>query len=272
MIIDSHVHVWTLQPDRYPWQPVGGYVPTTEANVSLLLDAMDLAGVDRAVLVQPTPYGWNNTYLLDAAREHPERFRVVGLVDPHSSAAPAKLTRLVRDQRAHGVRLNWNLEPVEVWQDAAMQDELWSCLQALGIPVCIQMTPDYIDLAHSMAARYPEVHIVFDHLARPRTGIGASDKEFARFLQLAEHPNCYAKLSGLNYYSRQRAPYRDVWPLLQAAVEAFGLQRCMWGSDFPFVLQHWSYADALQVVQGKLGASQNDLEWILGLTAKSLWW
>ncbi len=91
MIIDSHVHVWVQQPEKYPWQPIGGYVPENEASVEMLLAVMDAAGVEGAVLVQPTPYGWDNSYLLDAAERYPDRFRCVCLVDPLDESRSAKL-------------------------------------------------------------------------------------------------------------------------------------------------------------------------------------
>ncbi len=272
MIIDSHVHIWAMEPERYPWQPVGGYVPDEPASASMLLATMDAAGVERAVLVQPTPYGWDNSYLLDSAREQPDRLRVVGLVDPFSPGAPEALIELAGRQGLRGIRLNWNLQPLESWEASLVQWEIWNVCQRLALPVCIQMTPDYMDLAEMVAGGHPGVRIVFDHLARPHMPPAPKSQEFRRFLDLARYSNCYAKLSGLYYYSAEPSPYADTWPLLQATVQAFGPSRCMWGSDFPFVLKRWNYGQALEVVQSRLELTEFDLRWILSLTAESLWW
>lgn len=272
MIVDAHTHVWVIDPQRYPWQPVGGYIPEREASDTRLLDTLDFAGVDRAVLVQPTPYGWDNTYVLDAARRHRDRLSVVCLVDPHSSTAVADLERLVEDEGACGVRMNWNLEPEHSWANDPLQSELWHAVERLGVPICVQLTWKQVSLLSMLALNHPVSRVVIDHLARPPVGCSPGHPAFQGYLALAERPNVYTKLSGLYYYSAQQAPYKDTWPLLQAAEAAFGPQRCLWGSDFPFVEERWSYVRQLDVFRKKLGFADQDLEWIMGRTAAALGW
>ena len=272
MIIDAHCHTWLMAPEKYPWHPVGGYLPDTEAPVDLLLNRMDSAGVDQAVLVQPTPYGWNNAYLLDAARACPERLKTVCLVDPHSPESPAKLERLVREQGVSGVRFNWNLDPSFAWSSNAEHGQIWSLAEELGIPVCLQISRLQLGAVKEMAANYSQVRIVIDHFGHPQPGSREDGRVFKQFLALSEYPQCYAKLSGLYYFSRLEAPYRDTWPLIRATVQAFGAQRCLWGSDFPFILERWSYTDWLQLLQNRLEFTPVELEYILGQTALELWW
>ena len=271
MIIDSHLHVWTQQTERYPWQPIGDYIPENEASVEQYIALMDREGVDRAVLVQPTPYGWDNSYLLDSAAAYPSRFRTVGLVDPLSEAGAERLEELVA-KGMNGIRLNWHLQPVEVWEESPHHFRLWERAQQLDVPICLQMTLDYTRLVRRMALNFSGVRIVIDHLAKPPKGCLPGDSAFQSFLKLSQYPNLYLKLSGMNYYAQESAPYQDTWPLLQAAKANFGSQRCMWGSDFPFVIEHWTYLDLLKTLKTRLGFSQVDLEWILGKTARMLWW
>jgi predicted TIM-barrel fold metal-dependent hydrolase len=272
VIIDAHVHLWLVAPEKYPWQPIGGYLPTTEAPASDLLEVMASAGVDRAVLVQPTPYGWGNDYLLDAVRACPERFTAVCLVDPYSAESPVKLQHLVREQGVKGVRFNWNLDLSHAWNMDALHACIWSVAEEQGIPVCLQLSCSQLGQAADMAVQFPQVRIVIDHLGRPAPGSQVDSATFRQFLALAEHSNCYAKLSGLYYFSRQEAPFQDSWSLLQATVRAFGAQRCLWGSDYPFVLERWSYKDWLATLQGELGFEPAELDFILGQTSLGLWW
>ncbi len=272
MIVDAHSHVWAVDPLQYPWQPVGGYVPEVARPASELLAAMDAAGVERAVLVQPTPYGWDNAYLLDAFRDHPHRFSAVCLVDPHSPGSPPELERLVKECGVSGVRFNWSLEPGFSWAGDRLHGLIWESAQALGIPVCLQLAGPQLEQAGAMAARYPRLKIVIDHLGRPEPGGLPGDPGFRRFLALAGHSNCYAKLSGLYYFSREAAPYADAWPLLRAVLREFGAQRCLWGSDFPFVLERWGYAEWLAALTERLELSGPDLDWVLGKTALALGW
>jgi predicted TIM-barrel fold metal-dependent hydrolase len=272
VIIDAHVHVWLMAPEKYPWQPVGGYLPTAEAPASDLLEVMTSAGVDRAVLVQPTPYGWENDYLLDAIRSCPERFKAVCLVDPYSAESPGKLQQLVREQGVRGVRFNWNLDQSHAWNNDELHARIWSVANQEGIPVCLQLSWSQLGQAAEMAIQFPQVRIVIDHLGRPEAGSREDSTTFRQFLALAEYSNCYAKLSGLYYFSRQDEPFRDSWSLLQATVRAFGAQRCLWGSDYPFVLERWSYKDWLATLQGELGFKPAELNFILGQTSLRLWW
>jgi predicted TIM-barrel fold metal-dependent hydrolase len=272
MIIDAHTHIWVTDAKKYPWQPVGGYIPEKEASVATLLRQMDAAGVERAVLVQPTPYGWDNSYLIDSFQAYPDRLRAVGLVDPHSPGATAALRRLVEQEGIKGVRINWNLEPDHAWHEDDSQKDLWRALQSPGIPVCLQFTPQQVEMVKAMARSFPKVQVVLDHLGRPRPGNAPDDPEFQAFLGLAENANIYAKLSGLYYFSNQEAPFQDTWGLLQAVVRAFGAQRCLWGSDFPFINERWSYTALLDTIREKLDYAAGELEWILGRTASLLGW
>ena len=269
MIIDSHLHLWVNDPVRYPWSPIGGYIPKTEAPLAHYLEVMDANGVDGAVFVQPTPYGWDNSYLLECKQSAPAKFKAVVLVDPLSDQAAESLERLVVDG-ADGLRINLHLQPLEKWQDSAFS-QLWVRCVALDLPVCLQLTPEHLPFVGQLAAEYP-TRIILDHLARPKVGSVPEDDAFHALLHLAEQPNICVKLSGMNYYSAQSAPYRDTWQLLQAVKESFGAERCLWGSDFPFVEEHWSYRENLDIIRNELGFSDQDLDWVLGRTAKSIWW
>jgi L-fuconolactonase len=272
MIVDAHNHVWLIASDRYPWQPVGGYVPTLEASITDLLNVLDSAGVDRAVLVQPTPYGWENDYLLDAMSSCPERLKAVCLVDPYSIESADKLERLVRKRGASGVRFNWNLDLSHNWIADPVHRRIWSIAQDQGIPVCLQLSWPQLQQAADMADQFPDLRIVIDHFGRPQPGSLEDSTEFLQFLALSKRSNCYAKLSGLYYFSQQTAPFTDTWPLLRATVRAFGASRCLWGSDFPFILDRWSYKDWLDTLGSKFEFSRIELDFILGQTALGLWW
>ena len=271
MIIDSHVHVWVQQPEKYPWSPIGGYVPESEAPAEALLSLMDAAGVESAVLVQPTPYGWDNSYLLDAAKRFPNRFRCVCLVDPMAEDAPQILSQLVEQHGIAGIRINWHIKPVEVWQTDVHHRALWQTVSRLGLPVCLQLTPKYFDLLREMVEEF-DLRVVIDHLGRPKTAASLEDVQFVKLLDLAQDDRIYVKLSGLNYYSGESSPYRDVWPLLKTVYDRFGAQRCMWGSDFPFVQDHWSYAGLLDTVRNGWQFDADGMAWVLGGTALNLWW
>lgn len=269
MIVDAHLHLWVIDPDQYPWQPIGGYIPEKEASLPRYLDAMASARIDRAVLVQPTPYGWDNSYLLACKNSHPEVLKAVVLVDPFSASAADSLTQLAAEG-ADGLRINLQLEAVEKWDSAFLGNLFRVCAQ-FQMPVCFQATPDYFTLIKEIGNKY-QFPIVIDHLGRPTPGAGPNDLQFKALLALSDLPNVFVKLSGMNYYSQKSAPYADTWELLKAVKAAFKADHCIWGSDFPFILDHWSFNGMLQVMQESLDFDKEDLSWILGGTAESIWW
>lgn len=269
MTIDAHLHLWVIDPEQYPWQPIGGYVPEKEASLARYLDSMEEARIDRAVLVQPTVYGWDNSYLLACRNSHPETFKAVVLVDPFSTTAADTMVHLA-EKGADGLRINLQLQPLEQWNCASLWD-LFSACEKLRMPVCFQTTPDYFGLIKQIGNKY-QFHIVIDHLGRPAPDSKPTDPGFQALLALSDLPNVFVKLSGLNYYSRVPAPYADTWDLVKAVKAAFGPERCIWGSDFPFILEHWSFAGMLQVMQDSLDFDKEDLSWILAGTADSIWW
>ncbi len=272
MIIDSHVHIWVQQPDQYPWSPVGGYVPDNEASVETLLKVMDLYNIDGAVLVQPTPYGWDNRYLLDSAKKAPKRFRTVCLVDPMGQDSSDEMKKLVEQSGVNGFRFNWHLRPLEDWSKNRNQQLLWQTADDLKCPLCIQCTLEYVPLLQKMAQEFPNVRIVLDHFGKPVISLGIQQPMFQNLLSLSKLPNVYIKLSGFYYASTQTAPYSDVLPFIQAIISSFGAQRCIWGSDFPFVMDRWKYASALNWINTLAFLSDSERSWILGKTAKNIWW
>lgn len=269
MIIDAHLHLWINKPEKYPWDPIGGYIPENEAPLSNFKKLMDENNIAGAVLVQPTPYGWDNSYLFSCKYTDPEKFKAVILVDPFSDQAVKKLQQLIWSG-ADGLRINLHLKSVKEWENKNFYELLEKCV-SLKMPVCFQMTPDYLNLLHKLAVAIPGKYII-DHMGRPELGSQPTDEKFMKFLALSEHSNIYIKLSGMNYYSQESAPYQDTWALLEAANAHFGSEHCMWGSDFPFVEEHWSYAQLLDMIRHHLGFTDDELDWILGKTAKSLWW
>ncbi|KAF0110589.1 MAG: Amidohydrolase 2 [Chloroflexi bacterium] len=272
MIIDSHTHVWVQQPGKYPWSPLGGYVPETEAPIKNLLDVMEVYGVEGAVLVQPTPYGWNNRYLVEAAKTAPDKLRTVGLVDPMNQQNDIEMKRLVKLGGVNGFRLNWHLQPVSVWEQAPAHLTFWKTARELNRPICIQCTLDYVPLLASMCQRFPQVRVVVDHLARLNPALGITDINFQQLLSLAQGPNTYIKISGLHYCSRQSPPYEDIMPFIQAILDSYGVNRCLWGSDFPFIQEHWDYESMLTFIKQIVMRSKEDVQWLLGNTASNLWW
>ena len=79
------------------------------------------------------------------------------------------------------------------------------------------------------------VRVLIDHCGRPLPGAGLGQPGFRRLLELAAGGNYFVKISGLVKCSATRYPWQDSWPYVEALLEAFTPDRCLWGSDWPFL-------------------------------------
>ena len=227
-IVDSHAHVWSLDPDAYPWQPTFGYVPTEPAKPDDLLGFMDACGVGHAILVQPSVYGCDHRFLLKTVREHPDRFLPIGLVDPSDPAVIEDASWLV-DAGCVGLRVNLSSDSRRAERQA--NAPAWAALSDVGVPICLRAAPAHHELVLDVLRRHSSTRFIVDHLGLPEPAV--RDAAIRRLGELARLEHCWLKIAGLAQLSAWAPPHRDVWPLVRAAIGLFGVSRLIWGSDFP---------------------------------------
>ena len=104
MIIDTHLHVWSDDVSRYPF--ADSRTSVEDGSVELLNETMAEAGVDKAVIVQPITYLYDNRYVADSLRRFPGKFEAIGLVDRNAPDAPDQLERLVKEDGFSGLRIH----------------------------------------------------------------------------------------------------------------------------------------------------------------------
>ena len=228
-VIDCHVHVF--DPDRFPYAADAYYVPTgpETGTVEQLRRTHDAHGVRHALLVGPNSgYGEDNRYLLDALRDAAGRFRGMAVVP--NSATTEELSTL-RDAGVLGVTLNAALFGVEHYAAAG---NLLAALADLDLFADIQVTDDQL-LALAPSLARSGVRVVVDHCGRPDPAAGLDAPAFQELLRLGREGRAVIKLSGLVKFSHRPPPHEDTWPFVRALVDAFGPERCVWASDWPFL-------------------------------------
>jgi len=264
-IIDSHLHVWSDDVERFPRQEV-----PYPGSAELLLEYMDEAGVDQSVIVLSMHYQYDNRVLAETLKQYPDRFAGVGVVDPRGPAAAEALTRLVEQHGIGGVRLRGTIE--DEWFCRDDTAPLWERAAALNVPLCLLAQPHQMGHIRRMVERFPQTPVVIDHFAMIPASAGVNSEVFQTFLELAQFPKVYIKLSGL-YYWGGHYPYPDAQAPLKAALAGFGAERVLWGSDWPHVLFGGGYIRCLNFVRRELTwLSAAQKEQILGRTAQRLWW
>jgi len=269
MIIDTHLHVWTDDIETYPFAE--GRTVAEPAPVELLNETMAAAGVDKAVIVQPVHYLYDNRYVAECLRRFPGKFAAIGLVDRHAPDAPDQLERLVQ-QGFGGLRIHLARpdDPAE-WA-VPDQDPIWQRAEALG--ACFQPygPAALLPAIEPIVARFPGVKVVLDHI-----GGAPCDEEppyplLSHVLKLATYPNVYLKFTPQPHKSGEPFPHRDTFPTFQRLYDAFGPQRLMWGTNFPGVLKGTGYKPSLELFQQYMDfLTEEDKTWLFSKTALQVW-
>ena len=227
--IDCHVHV--LDPARFPYNADTHYAPAGQemGTPAQLEQMMDAYGVRHALLVGPNSgYGLDNSCMLDTITRGNGRYKGVAVV--RNDVTVEELERL-RDNGVVGVAWNVTHYGVDYYRDA---EPLLEKLVVLDMFVDIGAEPNQLvtmmPLLTNSGAR-----ILVDHCGRPVMEGGLDQSGFQSLLALGATKRAFVKLSGFAKFSRESAPHRDAWPFVQALVDAFNVDRCLWASDWPFL-------------------------------------
>ena len=227
--IDCHVHV--LDPGRFPYAADTHYRPAGQetGTAAQLRNVMDVYGARYALIVGPNSgYGLDNRCLIDAVAHSAGRCKGIAVVA--NDASRADLAAL---KHAGMVGVAWNITHygVDYYADAAgLLDEL----AALDLFVQVQMEHDQLVPLVPMLER-SGVRILIDHCGRPTPAAGLDQPGFHALLRLASTRRAFVKLSGVVKFSREPFPHDDARPYIDALIDAFTPDACMWASDWPFL-------------------------------------
>ena len=227
--IDCHCHV--LDPARFPYGEASVYRPAGQeiGTAAQFTRVMDAYGVTHALLVGPNSgYEQDNRCLLDAIADGGARFRGIAVV-PNDIGDAA--LRSLRAAGIVGVALNATFHGVDFYRQT---DDLLARLAALDLCVSLQVQHDQLVQLAPMLQR-AGVRVLIDHCGRPTTAEGLDQPGFRTLLQLAATGRVFVKLSGYVKFAQQPFPYDDARPYVDALLDAFTPDRCVWASDWPFL-------------------------------------
>ena len=227
--IDCHVHV--LDPARFPYGANTHYRPIGQelGTPAQLAQLMEAYGTRHALLVGPNSgYGLDNACMLDTIARARQSYKGIAVV-----ANDVTIGQLQKLKAAGVVGVAWNVTfyGVAYYRDAA---PLLEKLAALDMFVDIQVKDD--QLVPMMRLLVPSnVRILIDHCGLPTVDAGLEQPGFRSVLELGATRRAFIKLSGFVKFSREAAPYKDAWPFVQALVDAYTLDHCLWASDWPYL-------------------------------------
>lgn len=277
MIIDTHVHIWEIDPPRYPIGPTAPNwtsLPDEPGTAEELLADMDANGVDWSVLVQTSWSTWDNGYIADSVARFPQRFIGHGLLDPQDPDNAAQARYWVRERGLAGFRFHPMYYPDEKILLTTQNEPLWEEIAALDAVLQFHMRAADADQVATLAARYPHLRLIIDHMGYPQ--LDEDPASFQPIVDLARFDNVFVKISDVAGRSQESFPFADVHPFIQTLLNAFGAQRAMWGTGFPGHHREkhgWLPLDQeLRLIrEGLPFLSATEKEQILGGVAASVW-
>jgi predicted TIM-barrel fold metal-dependent hydrolase len=238
-LVDTHIHLFSSDPVAFPYPADAPYKPPPQP-LEEYVKVVASAHINHTVIVHPEPYQDDHRYLeyCFAHEPSPGYFKGTCLFDPIAPRTPERIEALVAKNpkrivalRIHEMRAR-GLPPTTAGsikerdlRSPAMQNT-WRKVQQLGLAIQMHFLPFFAPQIGELCARFPDVPVLLDHLARAGQG---TDADFQEVLKLAKMPRVYMKFSGIGYSSKQPFPHSDAKPLVRRAFDAFGSDRVLWG-------------------------------------------
>jgi len=251
MRIDAHQHFWRYTPQEYGWISEPLATLRRDFLPSDLRPLLTRHRIDACLAVQARQSLEETRWLLELAREHAWIAGVVGWIDLRAADAGDQIARFTADPRLVGLRHIAQDEPDDGF---LLRDDFCRGIAHLArhdVAYDILVYARQLPAAIGLARRFPGQAFVLDHLGKP--GVRRREREpwGALMRELAELPNVACKLSGLvTEADWERWKPGDLAPYLNTALEAFGVERVMFGSDWPVCTLAASYERWLAQLEG----------------------
>lgn len=224
--VDAHCHIFGPAA-KFPFAPNRSYTPP-DSGYEDFLDLQSTLGLERAVFVQASCHGTDNSAMLDAIERGEGRFSGVAMID--DATTDAELDRM-HEAGVRGIRFNF----VAHLGGRPDLEKFWRLVHRVapkGWHIVLHFDakdiPDYTDLLANMPTPY-----IIDHMGRVRTGDGLDQKPFATLLDLLDDDRAWVKISGAERLSATgEPPYSDVVPFARELI-AKAEDRILWGTDWP---------------------------------------
>lgn len=244
LTIDAQVHAYERNHQGRPW--VGFLQGPQEVTGDQMVAAMNRVGVDAAILVSPfNLYGFDASYALQVHGQHPDRFALVKPVNPNDPAVADTIAEWAGTPGTVGVRI---LLDRDRSPDPAINRVLAAAARH-ALPVNV-LAWGRLDRVRDLAAANPDTQLVIDHLGlrQPFEPPPPSEPfaDLPKVLELAALSNVAIKITGACTLSHAAFPYPDIWDPLARIFDAFGLDRCMWGTDWTRAVALLTYAQGVE--------------------------
>jgi L-fuconolactonase len=265
MIIDSQVHIWAPETPEKPYVTENASKPhrSVALRAEELLRVMDEAGVARTVAVPPTWEGFSNEESLRAAKQYPDRFKVMGRMAIDKPESRVLMATWKNQSGMLGIRMAFHQGRAKLWLEDGTADWFWDAAERYDVPV-MAFAPHAVSKLGEIAERHPRLRLIVDHMGLSSELKGKPlGSAVDNVIKLARLPNVAVKVSALPCYVDEPYPFSTLHPLVRRVVDAFGPQRCFWGTDLSHLPCPYKQCVTLFTEEMR-SLSPSELEWIMG--------
>jgi L-fuconolactonase len=263
-IVDSQVHLWAANTPERSWPDRGKPQRPEPLGKDEMLKEMDATGVDAVIIVPPMWEGDRNDLAIEAATTHPQRFAIMGRLNPEAPESRGRLKTWREQPGMLGIRFSFTAPMLRPLLTQGRVDWVWKEAEEAGVPMYLLVKPEDVPLVNPIAERHPGLRLVMDHLALALEK--KDDEAFARLddvLALAKYPNVAVKVSSLPNFSSEPYPHRNIHQHIRRVYDTYGARRMFWGSDFSRL--SGTYRQCVTMFTEELPwLTRDDLEWIMG--------
>ena len=268
MKIDAHQHFWKYNPVRDAWIDDSMEVIRRDFLPDDLKPILETNNLDGCIAVQADQSETETEFLLNCAKNNSFIKGVVGWVDLRAENIEERLAHYAKNTLFKGVRHIVQSEPNDFMLGEKFQNGIRK-LQQFNLTYDILVFPTQLKAAIELVNKFPNQKFVVDHLAKPYIKDGKIKDWKADMYQLAQAQNVYCKVSGMvteanlkDWKALEFKPYLDV------IFEAFGVDRILYGSDWPVCLLAAEYQLQLNIVEEYISEfSEEEKEKVMGLNA-----
>ena len=264
--IDCQVHCYQRNHAERPW--LGFLTGPDEVTGDDMVAAMDAVGVAGAILISPfSLYGYDAGYALEVYDRHPGRFGLVRPFDPQSASIADDVAQWTATPGVVGCRVM--LGAGEYEPNHPGLNAIFAAASRANVPVNV-MAAGKLPLLRELARRNPDTAVIIDHLglAQPFEPPPPAEPfaDLPNVLSLAGLDNVTIKISGAGTLSHQPFPYPDIWEPLGRIFDAYGLERCMWGTDWTRAVKLLTYEQGVEAFRVSDRLSDADRAVLMGGT------
>ena len=273
-IIDSQVHAYEANTPKRPWHSVPNWPPHVTGDE--MVAAMDKVGVDGAIFISAhSLYQYDASYAVEAQRKHPNRLAIVKPVNSDDPAVADVIADWKKTPGTVGIRIMMRKDAARAPNDAGVERILRAAVKH-DFPVNLSCAGN-LDGAGALIARYPDTRFIIDHLGlvQPRTPPAPPEPwaELPKLLAIAKCPNAVVKVSGACTLARESYPFPDIWDPLARVFDAWGFERCLWGTDWTRAFAVVNYEQAVEPFRQTKRLSESERAMLMGgACAKAYGW